>query len=88
MEFPKYITERVVSEAATSHITLMNLDLEMAGVLLRYSVLEQIFPDLCHHQVVNGGCDNTPPVLWMQPIMVIKKSTALQWFTISFMVYH
>jgi hypothetical protein len=37
----------------------------LAGVLLHYSVLDQLVPDLTHVQVAIG-CDNTPAVAWTQ----------------------
>jgi hypothetical protein len=62
VEFPVDITRQVVSDSNPTG-ALTNSDLELAGVLLHYSVLEQLVPDLTHVQVVIG-CDNTPAVAW------------------------
>ena len=46
--------------------TISNSDLEMAGRLLHYLVLEQLAP--LHHVHVTTWCDNTPTVSWMNKL--------------------
>jgi hypothetical protein len=62
VEFPSDITAQVISDTNPTGV-LTNSDLELAGVLLHYAVLEQLVPDLTHVQVAIG-CDNTPAVAW------------------------
>jgi hypothetical protein len=64
VKFPANITSQVVSEKYPDG-QLTNSDLEMAGVLLHYLVLEAFVPDLSCQQAVIG-CDNSPVVAWMQ----------------------
>jgi hypothetical protein len=64
VEFPPDITSQVLSEKNPDG-QLTNSDLEMAGVLLQYLVLEEPVPNLSRRQAVIG-CDNSLAVAWMR----------------------
>ena len=62
VEFPHDIRDRLVSESnPTGDIT--NSDLELAGLVLHWLVLEYVVDDLRHKHVAMY-CDNTPTVAW------------------------
>lgn len=63
LNFPTSVSSQVVSEAnPKGHLT--NSDLELAGVLLHYSVLEEVLDNQMRHSRVGIFCDNTPAVYW------------------------
>jgi hypothetical protein len=63
LNFPESISSQVVSDAnPTGRLT--NSDLELAGVLLHYSVLEDVLGNQLRHSRVGIFCDNTPAVYW------------------------
>jgi hypothetical protein len=61
LEWPPDIQKNVVS-FANSNGTITNSDLEMAGMLAHYLVLEHLV--LLRHVHVAAWCDNTPTVSW------------------------
>jgi hypothetical protein len=63
MPFPSDIENRLVSHSnPTGDIT--NSDLEMAGVLLQWLVLEQVAPASLEHKHIGIFSDNMPTVAW------------------------
>jgi len=71
--FPSEIQQDIVSlENPQGKIT--NSDLEMAGLLLQWLVLEQ-FADLAHTHV-SCWCDNTPTIAWASRLLSTKAPTA------------
>jgi hypothetical protein len=62
VEFLPDIRREVISEQSPE-VQLTNSDLEMAGVVLHFLVLEDLVPKLTHCQAVIG-CDNSPAVAW------------------------
>ena len=63
MEWPKEIQDLFVS-AQNKKGTISISDLEMAGVLLAWLVLENISPIPLIHAHIGIFCDNTPAVAW------------------------
>jgi hypothetical protein len=73
--FPSDIEARIVSDKnPTGDIT--NSDLEMAGVLLQWLILEQCAPTALAHTHVGIFCDNTPTVAWTSRLHSSKSKTA------------
>jgi len=62
VEFPQEIQEWLISQDNPKG-TILNLDLEMAKLILQWLVLENFFADLAHTHVI-CWCDNTPTVSW------------------------
>ena len=54
--------------------TISNSDLEMAGMLLHYLVLEQLAP--LRHVHVAAWCDNTPTVSWTNKLSATRSPIA------------
>ena len=54
--------------------TISNSDLEMAGMLLHYLVLEQLAP--LHHVHITAWCDNTPTVSWTNKLSASRSPIA------------
>jgi len=71
--FPMEILKEIVS-LANPHGKITNLDLEMAGLLLQWLVLEQ-FADLAHTHVA-CWCDNIPTIAWASCLLSTKSPTA------------
>jgi len=73
IRFSKAIQDQLVSSTnPTGRIT--NSDLEMAGLLMHWLVLESI-ADLQHTHVATG-CDNTPTVAWTTRLLATKAPIA------------
>ncbi len=71
--FPTDIGQSLISSAnPTGHLT--NSDLEMAGMLCQWLVLESIAP--VDHAHVAIGCDNTPAVSWTSRLLSSKAPVA------------
>jgi hypothetical protein len=73
MEWPEDIRNNVVS-FDNPHGTITNSDLEMAGMVLHYLVLEHLV-DLRHVHVA-AWCNNTPTVSWTNKLSSSKSPTA------------
>ena len=73
IEFPPEIRKRLVSESNPKG-DITNSDLEMAGVVLHFLVLENLV-DLTH-KTVGIYCDNTPTVYWTQKMSSKRSNTA------------
>ena len=63
-EWPKEVQNEVVSNDNPNG-SITNSDLEMAGLLLCWLVLEYVAPDL-YHKHVALFCDNSPTVAWVR----------------------
>lgn len=61
VEFPAHVQARMVSTENPGG-TMTNLDLEMAGLLLHWLVLEELV--MLRHEPVGAFCDNIPTVAW------------------------
>jgi len=73
IRFPNEIQRQLVSQKnPTGSIT--NSDLEMAGLLMHWLVLENIAN--LQHAHVASGCDNTPTVAWTSCLLASKAKTA------------
>ena len=73
VEWPEDIRNNVIS-FSNPHGTITNSDLEMAGMVLHYLVLEHLV-DLRHVHVA-AWCDNTPTVSWTNKLSSSKSPTA------------
>ena len=73
VEWPEDIRNNVVS-FGNPNGTITNSDLEMAGMVLHYVVLEHLV-DLRHVHVA-AWCDNTPTVSWTNKLSSSKSTTA------------
>ncbi len=71
--FPEKIQQKLVSQNNPSG-TITNSDLEMAGLLMHWIVLESV-ADVQHAHVA-AGCDNTPTVAWTSRLLASKARTA------------
>ena len=60
--FPEEVRNRLVSDQNRQG-DITNSDLELAGILLGWIVLEAIMPQIKHYQT-GMFCDNTPTVAW------------------------
>ena len=74
-EWPADITKRLVSTSNPKG-DITNSDLEMAGVLLTWLVLEQIAPRSLQFAHVGIFCDNTPSVAWANRLTSSKSIVA------------
>ena len=63
IQFPKYIIANLVSDKNPTG-TLTNSDLEMAGLLCQWLVLECISPSSLKYKTIGIFSDNTPTVAW------------------------
>ena len=63
LEWPQEVQAQVVTEDNPDG-TITNSDLEMAGLLLCWLVLEHVAPDL-YHKHIALFCDNSPTVAWV-----------------------
>jgi hypothetical protein len=73
--FPPDVEKRLVSDSnPTGDIT--NSDLEMAGVLLQWLILEQITTESLQHKHVGIFSDNTPTVAWASRLHSSKSKIA------------
>ena len=63
VKFPKDIKANLVSASNRSG-KITNSDLEMAGVLMAWLVLEQVAPTSLQYTNIGLFCDNTPSVGW------------------------
>jgi len=71
--FPTDIGQSIISSSnPTGHLT--NSDLEMAGMLCQWLVLESIAPVAHAHVAI--GCDNTPAVSWTSRLLSSKAPVA------------
>ena len=75
MQWPDDITKRLVSFSNPKG-DITNSDLEMAGVLLAWLVLEQLAPISLQHSTVGIFCDNTPAVSWSNRLQSSKSIVA------------
>ena len=75
MQWPADITKNIVSFSNPKG-TITNSDLEMAGVLLAWLVLEQIAPKSLQFSTVGIFCDNTPAVSWSNRLQSSKSVVA------------
>jgi len=73
IQFPNAIQEQLVSSTNPAG-KITNSDLEMAGLLMHWLVLESI-ADLQHTHIATG-CDNTPTVAWTTRLLATKAPTA------------
>jgi hypothetical protein len=74
-QWPKDITDNLVSFTNPSG-TINNSELEMAGVLLAWLVLEKIAPSSLQYSTVGIFCDNTPAVSWSNRLQSSKSTVA------------
>jgi hypothetical protein len=74
-EWPKEISNQLVSFKNPKG-TITNSDLEMAGVLLAWLVLELLSPISLQHSTVGIFCDNTPAVSWSNRLQSSKSVIA------------
>ena len=63
LEWPQDVQAQVVTDDNPDG-TITNSDLEMAGLLLCWLVLEHVAPDL-YHKHIALFCDNSPTVAWV-----------------------
>jgi hypothetical protein len=63
IQFPKYVIANLVSDN-NNNGTLTNSDLEMAGLLCQWLVLECIAPHSLQYNTIGIFSDNTPTVAW------------------------
>ena len=63
-EWPEYI-QKLVKTDDNLEGTITNSDLEMAGILLLWLVMEAVAPDLVHCHVALF-CDNQPAISWTE----------------------
>jgi hypothetical protein len=75
MPFPEDIESRLVSMSNPKG-DITNSDLEMAGVLLQWLVLEQIAPEPLAHKHIGIFSDNTPTVAWATKLTSSKSIIA------------
>jgi hypothetical protein len=75
MQWPDDITKNLVSYDNPNG-TISNSDLEMAGVLLAWLVIEQLAPISLQHSTVGIFCDNTPAVSWSNRLQSSKSIIA------------
>ena len=75
MQWPEDITKRLVS-FKNPNGDINNSELEMAGVLLAWLVLEQIAPMSLQYSTVGIFCDNTPAVAWSNRLQSSKSTVA------------
>ena len=73
LEFPKEIQDRVVS-FSNPNGDITNSDLEMAGLLAEFLVLEHLAPLRFAHAA--AWCDNTPTVSWANKMSSSKSMVA------------
>jgi hypothetical protein len=73
-DWPQEIQEKFVS-TSNPNGTISISDLEMAGVLIGWLVLENISPVPLQHAHIGISCDNTPAVAWASRL-ASSKSTA------------
>jgi hypothetical protein len=75
MPFPPDVESRLVSHSNPKG-DITNSDLEMAGVLLQWLVLEQIAPASLEHKHIGIFSDNTPTVAWATRLHSSKSKVA------------
>ena len=75
MQWPEDISKRLVS-FKNPNGDINNSELEMAGVLLAWLVLEQIAPMSLQYSTVGIFCDNTPAVAWSNRLQSSKSTVA------------
>ena len=73
IRFPHTIQAQLVSQKNPTG-TITNSDLEMAGLLMHWLVLENVAN--LQHAHVASGCDNTPTVAWTSRLLASKATTA------------
>ena len=73
--FPKSIIVNLVSQS-NPHGTITNSDLEMAGLLMHWLVLECIAPHSLCHTTVGMFSDNTPTVAWTTKLCTSSSTIA------------
>jgi hypothetical protein len=76
LEWPEDIRAALVSEHNPTG-TLTNSDLECAGLVLVWLLIEAMVPDLTHVRVALYS-DNSPSVSWLQRLAARKSTVAMQ----------
>ena len=75
IQWPEDITKSIVSDKNPKGTLTIN-DLELAGELLAWLVLEQISPVCLKHATVGIHCDNTASVSWSNRLNVTSSIIA------------
>jgi hypothetical protein len=73
--FPPDVEKRLVS-TNNPNGDITNSDLEMAGVLFQWLILEQVAPIKLEHANIGIFCDNTPTVAWARRLHSSKSKIA------------
>ena len=74
MEWPQDVIDDLCTSSNPKGRLTMN-DLELAGVVLEWLVLECLIPDLIFKSILGINCDNSTAVTWITKVRTSKSMT-------------